>query len=143
MFFSIGVILKKQLSLWRHARLHGMTVYHSCMYIKLCRLEFSSNGFVCFLCCVWKLSIFRVTHNWWHVALCYLEANSPLSKILEIYDNYIWKELEKPDAIGPEVLLVLILLSLCSQYSIVLGLKFIISGILECPWFDVAVVCAW
>ncbi|KGN51864.1 tetratricopeptide repeat protein 38 [Cucumis sativus] len=48
---------------------------------------------------------FMVTHNWWHVALCYLEANSPLSKILEIYDNYIWKELEKPDAIGPEVYL--------------------------------------
>lgn len=48
---------------------------------------------------------FLVTHNWWHVALCYLEANSPLSKILEIYDNYIWKELEKPDAMGPDVYL--------------------------------------
>ncbi|XP_023537841.1 tetratricopeptide repeat protein 38-like isoform X1 [Cucurbita pepo subsp. pepo] len=48
---------------------------------------------------------FLVTHNWWHVALCYLEANSPLSKILEIYDDYIWKELEKPDAMGPDVYL--------------------------------------
>ncbi|XP_050947128.1 uncharacterized protein LOC103489066 isoform X6 [Cucumis melo] len=48
---------------------------------------------------------FMVTHNWWHVALCYLEANSPPSKILELYDNYIWKELEKPDAMGPEVYL--------------------------------------
>lgn len=124
MFFSIGVILKKRLSLWRHARLLGVTVDHSCMYIKLCRLVFLSNGFVCFLYSVWKLSIFRVTHNWWHVALCYLEANSPPSKILELYDNYIWKELEKPDAMGPEVLLVLILLSVCSQYSIVSGLKF-------------------
>ncbi|XP_038891807.1 tetratricopeptide repeat protein 38 isoform X2 [Benincasa hispida] len=48
---------------------------------------------------------FMVTHNWWHVALCYLEANSRLSRILEIYDNYIWKELEKPDAMGPDVYL--------------------------------------
>lgn len=54
-----------------------------------------------------------MTHNWWHVALCYLEANFPLNKILEIYDKYIWKEVEKPDAMGPEVHLVLVLLCVC------------------------------
>ncbi|KAG5388770.1 hypothetical protein IGI04_030311 [Brassica rapa subsp. trilocularis] len=45
------------------------------------------------------------THNWWHVALCYLEGGSPMSKVKEIYDNHIWKELEKEDAIPPEVYL--------------------------------------
>lgn len=49
MFFNTGVILKKQLSLWKHARLHGMTVCHSCMYIKLSELEFLSSGFVCLI----------------------------------------------------------------------------------------------
>ncbi|KAL0795420.1 hypothetical protein Bca101_066797 [Brassica carinata] len=45
------------------------------------------------------------THNWWHVALCYLEGGSPMSKVEEIYDNHIWKELEKEDAVPPEVYL--------------------------------------
>lgn len=45
----------------------------------------------------------RYTHNWWHVALCYMEGHSPMRKVLEIYDNHIWKELEKPDAVHPEV----------------------------------------
>lgn len=26
-----------------------------------------------------------------------------MRKVLEIYDNHIWKELEKPDAVHPEV----------------------------------------
>lgn len=116
MFFNIGVISKKQLSLWKHAHLHGVTVYHSCMHIKLFQLEFLFEWIFRFdILDVWEISIFRVTHNWWHVALCYLEANSPLSKILEIYDNYIWKELEKPDAMGPDVLLIFILLCVCIQ----------------------------
>nr|ACG38066.1 hypothetical protein [Zea mays] len=38
---------------------------------------------------------FLLTHNWWHVAVCYLEAESPLCKVLEIYDHNIMKELEK------------------------------------------------
>ncbi|KAL9421323.1 hypothetical protein AB3S75_038818 [Citrus x aurantiifolia] len=50
-------------------------------------------------------SSFMYTHNWWHVALCYLEGHSPMRKVLEIYDNHIWKELEKPDAVHPEVYL--------------------------------------
>lgn len=45
---------------------------------------------------------FRITHNWWHVALCYLEGHS-IQKVQEIYFQRIWKELEKPNAIHPEV----------------------------------------
>lgn len=48
---------------------------------------------------------FMLTHNWWHVALCYLEGNSPIQRVLEIYDHCIWKELEKSDAVCPEVYL--------------------------------------
>ncbi|KAH7515851.1 hypothetical protein FEM48_Zijuj10G0070200 [Ziziphus jujuba var. spinosa] len=50
-------------------------------------------------------SSFMLTHNWWHVALCYLEGHSPIQKVLELYDQCIWKELEKVDAIYPEVYL--------------------------------------
>ncbi|KAE8023353.1 hypothetical protein FH972_009061 [Carpinus fangiana] len=48
---------------------------------------------------------FMLTHNWWHVALCYLEGNSPIQRVLEVYDHCIWKELEKSDAVYPEVYL--------------------------------------
>ncbi|PRQ18455.1 putative tetratricopeptide repeat protein [Rosa chinensis] len=44
---------------------------------------------------------FMLTHNWWHVALCYMEGHSPVERLLEIYDHHIWKELEKVDAFGP------------------------------------------
>ncbi|XP_013587336.1 PREDICTED: tetratricopeptide repeat protein 38-like [Brassica oleracea var. oleracea] len=50
-------------------------------------------------------SSFLYTHNWWHIALCYLEGGSPMRKIEEIYDNHIWKELEKGDTVPPEVYL--------------------------------------
>ncbi|KAK7256417.1 hypothetical protein RIF29_29863 [Crotalaria pallida] len=50
-------------------------------------------------------SYFMLTHNWWHVALCYLEGEAPRQRVLEVYDNYIWKELDKTDAVGPEVYL--------------------------------------
>ncbi|KAI9170257.1 hypothetical protein LWI28_025086 [Acer negundo] len=50
-------------------------------------------------------SSFIYTHNWWHVALCYLEGHSPIRKVIEVYDNHIWKELEKTDAVYPEVYL--------------------------------------
>ncbi|VVA27698.1 PREDICTED: tetratricopeptide [Prunus dulcis] len=50
-------------------------------------------------------SSFMVTHNWWHVALCYLEGHSPIQTVLNVYDHCIWKELEKPDAASPEVYL--------------------------------------
>jgi hypothetical protein len=45
------------------------------------------------------------THNWWHVALCYIEGNSPMGEVVDIYDNFIWKELERPDAVCAEVYL--------------------------------------
>ncbi|CAH8337042.1 unnamed protein product [Eruca vesicaria subsp. sativa] len=50
-------------------------------------------------------SSFMYTHNWWHIALCYLEGGSPMSKIEEIYDNHIWNELEKDEAVPTEVYL--------------------------------------
>ncbi|KAI4330092.1 hypothetical protein MLD38_028399 [Melastoma candidum] len=50
-------------------------------------------------------SSFMITHNWWHVALCYLEGSAQISKVLDIYDSHIWKELERPDAVNPEVYL--------------------------------------
>ncbi|CAD5170888.1 unnamed protein product [Musa acuminata subsp. malaccensis] len=48
-------------------------------------------------------SSFMYTHNWWHVAVCYLEGDSPLDKVLEVYDHCIWKELERSDAEPAEV----------------------------------------
>ncbi|RDX73424.1 Tetratricopeptide repeat protein 38, partial [Mucuna pruriens] len=50
-------------------------------------------------------SSFMLTHNWWHVALCYLEGNAPTQRVLEIYDNNIWKELDKNDCASAEVYL--------------------------------------
>ncbi|KAK4261210.1 hypothetical protein QN277_004240 [Acacia crassicarpa] len=41
---------------------------------------------------------FMLTHNWWHVALCYLEGDAPTQRVLELYDHHIWKELERADA---------------------------------------------
>ncbi|CAL5188815.1 unnamed protein product [Lathyrus oleraceus] len=60
-------------------------------------------------------SSFMLTHNWWHVALCYLEGNAPMQSVLVVYDNYIWKELDKTDAAAPEVYLnaVALLLRIC------------------------------
>ncbi|XP_027361616.1 tetratricopeptide repeat protein 38 isoform X2 [Abrus precatorius] len=50
-------------------------------------------------------SSFMLTHNWWHVALCYLEGNAPRQRVLEIFDNYIWKELDKQDNVGADIYL--------------------------------------
>jgi hypothetical protein len=48
-------------------------------------------------------SSLRYSHNWWHVAVCYLEGGSPLSKVQEIYDHQMCKELEKDDAVATDV----------------------------------------
>ncbi|KAL6894465.1 hypothetical protein ACP4OV_008563 [Aristida adscensionis] len=48
---------------------------------------------------------FLLTHNWWHVAVCYLEGESPLWKVLEVYDQNIMKELERSDSEPAEVYL--------------------------------------
>ncbi|KAJ8637877.1 hypothetical protein MRB53_012144 [Persea americana] len=50
-------------------------------------------------------SSFMYTHNWWHVAVCYLEGCSPLDKVLEVYDCHIWNELQRSDADCGEVYL--------------------------------------
>ena len=49
------------------------------------------------------MEISRYTHNWWHVAVCYLEGCSPLDKVLEVYDCHIWNELQRSDADCGEV----------------------------------------
>lgn len=48
---------------------------------------------------------FMYTHNWWHVALCYLEGHSPPNKVLDVYDHRIMEELDRSDAARPEVYL--------------------------------------
>ncbi|PKA54265.1 hypothetical protein AXF42_Ash000098 [Apostasia shenzhenica] len=50
-------------------------------------------------------SSFMYTHNWWHVAVCYLEGNAPVDKALEIYDKKIWGELQRSDSDQAEVYL--------------------------------------
>ncbi|KAL2510192.1 Tetratricopeptide repeat (TPR)-like superfamily protein [Forsythia ovata] len=50
-----------------------------------------------------SLSSFMYTHNWWHVALCYLEGHAPMEKVREVYDQHLWKELERSDAVPAEV----------------------------------------
>ncbi|XP_019158057.1 PREDICTED: tetratricopeptide repeat protein 38 isoform X1 [Ipomoea nil] len=52
-----------------------------------------------------SLSSFMYTHNWWHVALCYLEGHSSLERVREVYDRHIWKELERSDSTPAEVYL--------------------------------------
>ncbi|XP_075482326.1 uncharacterized protein LOC142522678 isoform X1 [Primulina tabacum] len=52
-----------------------------------------------------SLSSFMLTHNWWHVALCYLEGKAPMTKIRDVYDHCILKELERSDAVAAEVYL--------------------------------------
>ncbi|XP_042056598.1 tetratricopeptide repeat protein 38-like [Salvia splendens] len=52
-----------------------------------------------------SLSSFMYTHNWWHIALCYLEGHAPITKVEDIYNEHIWKELERSDATPVEVYL--------------------------------------
>ncbi|KAL3337036.1 hypothetical protein AABB24_029614 [Solanum stoloniferum] len=52
-----------------------------------------------------SLSSFMYTHNWWHIALCYMEGHSPMEKVRDVYDQNIWKELERIDASPAEVFL--------------------------------------
>ncbi|XP_075480087.1 uncharacterized protein LOC142520820 isoform X3 [Primulina tabacum] len=52
-----------------------------------------------------SLSSFMLTHNWWHVALCYLDGQAPMTKVRDVYDHCILKELERSDAVPAEVYL--------------------------------------
>ncbi|CAH8390892.1 unnamed protein product [Eruca vesicaria subsp. sativa] len=83
---------------WAHHCLCHV-LHHECRFKEA--VEFMKEVSVSWPSC----SSFMYTHNWWHVALCYLEGGSPMSKVEEIYDAHIWKELEKEDADPPEVYL--------------------------------------
>ncbi|XWS63578.1 hypothetical protein CRYUN_Cryun06bG0112600 [Craigia yunnanensis] len=75
----------------QHALCH--VLQYKCRYKEAVQLmeECSSSWSSC--------SPFMLTHNWWHVALCYLEGHSPIIKVREIYNHCIWKELERADAV--------------------------------------------
>jgi hypothetical protein len=59
------------------------------------------GSFSVFLCSVWCLQR--------HVVVCYLQAESLLCRVLEIYDNNIMKELEKNDCGAADVLYLLLI----------------------------------
>lgn len=99
MFFSMSAVLKKLWSSWKDVPHHGILVHLLCKHLihfDQCFVSFSISQLMCF-------HSFRLTHNWWHVALCYLEGDAPKQRVLEVYDNYIWKELNKTDAVRAEV----------------------------------------
>ncbi|XP_061336972.1 uncharacterized protein LOC133284033 [Gastrolobium bilobum] len=102
-----GFAINKQDSWSQHALCH--VLQYECRFKEAVNFmeECSSSWSSC--------SSFMLTHNWWHVALCYLEGNAPRQRVLEVYDNYIWKELDKADAANAEVYLnaVGMLLRLC------------------------------
>ncbi|TKY69753.1 Tetratricopeptide repeat protein 38 [Spatholobus suberectus] len=92
-----GFEINKEDSWSQHALCHVLQ-YKCCFreavkFMEECSSSWSSS------------SSFMLTHNWWHVALCYLEGNAPRQRVLEIYDNYIWKELDKNDSASAEVYL--------------------------------------
>lgn len=37
------------------------------------------------------LSLRRYIHNWWHLALCYIDMGRPQAA-LAVFDQHIWKE---------------------------------------------------
>ncbi|CAH8306042.1 unnamed protein product [Eruca vesicaria subsp. sativa] len=92
-----GYGINKEDALAHHCLCH--VLQHTCQFKEA--VEFMEKLAEYWLSC----TSFLYTHNWWHIALCYLEGGSPMSKVEEIYDNHIWKELEKEDAVPPEVYL--------------------------------------
>lgn len=52
-----------------------------------------------------SLSSFMLTHNWWHVALCYLEGQAPMTKVRDVYDHCMLKELQRSDAMPADIYL--------------------------------------
>lgn len=48
---------------------------------------------------------FMYTHNWWHLALCYLEGHAHLSKVLHIYDSHILAPLQRENVDHSQVYL--------------------------------------
>ncbi|XVE84929.1 hypothetical protein DITRI_Ditri17bG0051300 [Diplodiscus trichospermus] len=92
-----GFEINKQDFWAQHALCH--VLQYECCYKEAVQFmeECSSSWSLC--------SSFMLTHNWWHVALCYLEGHSPIIKVREVYDHHIWKELERIDAVCAEVYL--------------------------------------
>ncbi|OMO51654.1 Tetratricopeptide-like helical [Corchorus capsularis] len=92
-----GFEINKQDCWAQHALCH--VLQYECHYQEAVQFmeECSSSWSSC--------SSFMLTHNWWHVALCYLEGHSPITKVREVYDHCIWKEVERPDAVCLEVYL--------------------------------------
>ena len=37
------------------------------------------------------MSLRRYIHNWWHLALCYMDMGRPLAA-LAVFDQHIWKQ---------------------------------------------------
>ncbi|XVF02307.1 hypothetical protein REPUB_Repub04eG0164400 [Reevesia pubescens] len=92
-----GYVINRQDFWAQHAVCH--VLQYQCRYEEAVQFmeECSSSWSSC--------SSFMLTHNWWHVALCYLEGHSPIIKVKEVYDHCIWKELERTDAVCVEVYL--------------------------------------
>lgn len=59
------------------------------------------------------------------MAVCYLEGHSPITKVREVYDHRIWKELERTDAIAVEVFS-----SFCHLFNMIHNLKL---QVFTCP----------
>ncbi|KAJ7953731.1 tetratricopeptide repeat protein 38 [Quillaja saponaria] len=92
-----GFKINKQDGWLQHALCH--VHQYNCQFRKAVEfMEGCSPSWTCY-------SSFMLTHNWWHVALCYLEGHAPIKRIVQIYDHHIWKELEKSDAVPAEVYL--------------------------------------
>ncbi|GER32282.1 tetratricopeptide repeat protein [Striga asiatica] len=113
LFTLLGYIQNLLKFLLNHDPSHGVNIIQYFLAIvKLCHVyqyecrfkeavEFMSNCARSWGC----LSSFMYTHNWWHVALCYLEGCAPIEKVQEVYDECIWKELERSDSVPAEVYL--------------------------------------
>eukprot|EP00249_Psilotum_nudum_P012520 c23829_g1_i1 orf=81-1568(+) len=68
----------------QHALCH--VLHHQCRFSEAIAFM-EENSYSWNNCCS-----FMYIHNWWHVALCYLEGgcSCTLDSVLFIYDNYIW-----------------------------------------------------
>ncbi|XP_068468219.1 uncharacterized protein [Phaseolus vulgaris] len=94
---SRGFEINKQ-DIWSQHALCHVLQYKCCFREAVKFMEECSSSWC-------SASSFMLTHNWWHAAICYLEGNAPRQRVLEIYDNYIWKELDKNDSMKAEVYL--------------------------------------
>lgn len=67
-----------------------------------------------------------------------------MKKVLEVYDNHIWKELEKPDAVSPEVCYFANSLhdwDFVCYYQHFRSKVLLHLGVPECSWIAIAGLC--